>query len=89
VASAPVFIQSFEVSNLQYLNTKTNIKLVQLIDADDVKDDGSMSLVAPYHKPYDFVVKNDSRSFADLLTSSGWISSRPTPTPWGPGSPTS
>ncbi len=71
VASAPVFIQSFEVSNLQYLNTKTNIKLVQLIDADDVKDDGSMSLVAPYHKPYDFVVNNDGRSFADLLTSSG------------------
>ncbi len=71
VASAPVFIQSFEVSNLQYLNTKTNIKLVQLIDADDVKDDGSMSLVAPYHKPYDFVVKNDARSFADLLTAGG------------------
>ena len=71
VASVPVFIQSFEVSNLQYLNTQTNIRLVQLIDADDVKDDGSMSLVAPYHKPYDFVVKNDSRSFADLLTSSG------------------
>ena len=71
VASAPVFIQSFEVSNLQYLNTRTNIKLVQLIDADDVKDDGSMSLVAPYHKPYDFVVKNDARSFADLLTASG------------------
>lgn len=71
VANAPVFIQSFEVSNLQYLNTKTNIKLVQLIDADDVKDDGSVSLVAPYHKPYDFVVNNDSRSFADLLTTSG------------------
>ncbi len=71
VASAPVFIQSFEVSNLQYLNTKTNIKLVQLIDADDVKDDGSLSLVAPFHKPYDFVLKSDSRSFADLLTASG------------------
>ena len=71
VASAPVFIQSFEVSNLQYINTRTNIKLVQLIDADDVKDDGSVSLVAPYHKPYDFVVNNDSRSFADLLTASG------------------
>ncbi|WP_153163003.1 glycerophosphodiester phosphodiesterase [Zoogloea sp. 1C4] len=71
VASAPVFIQSFEVSNLQYLNTRTNIRLVQLIDADDVKDDGSMSLVAQYHKPYDFVVKNDARSFADLLTSTG------------------
>jgi len=69
--SAPVFIQSFEVSNLQYLNTKTSIKLVQLIDADDVKDDGSMSLVAPYHKPYDFVVSNDARSFADLLKPAG------------------
>jgi len=71
VATAPVFIQSFEVSNLQYLNTKTNLRLVQLIDADDVKADGSLSLVAPYHKPYDFVVKNDPRSFADLLTSQG------------------
>jgi glycerophosphoryl diester phosphodiesterase len=70
-ATAPVFIQSFEVSNLQYLNTKTEIKLVQLIDADDVKDDGSLSLVAPYHKPYDFVVNNDPRMFSDLLTSSG------------------
>lgn len=68
---APVFIQSFEVSNLQYLNSKTDIKLVQLIDADDVKDDGSMSLVAPYHKPYDFVVKNDSRTFGDLVKPAG------------------
>ncbi len=70
-ASAPVFIQSFEVSNLQYLNTKTSIKLVQLIDADDVNADGSMSLVAPYHKPYDFVVKGDARTFGDLLKPAG------------------
>ncbi|WP_396269274.1 glycerophosphodiester phosphodiesterase [Ideonella sp.] len=69
--SAPVFIQSFEVSNLQYLNTKTDIRLVQLIDADDVNKDGSMSLVAPYRQPYDFVVKGDTRLFSDLLTSSG------------------
>lgn len=69
--SAPVFIQSFEVSNLQYLNTKTDIRLVQLIDADDVNKDGSMSLVAPYRQPYDFVVKGDARLFSDLLTSSG------------------
>jgi glycerophosphoryl diester phosphodiesterase len=68
---APVFIQSFEVSNLQYLNTKTQIKLIQLIDADDVKDDGSMSLVAPYRQPYDFAIKKDSRLFSDLLTSEG------------------
>lgn len=70
-ASAPVFIQSFEVSNLQYLKTKTNIRLIQLIDADDVNADGSMSLVAPYRQPYDFVVKGDARLFSDLLTSAG------------------
>jgi glycerophosphoryl diester phosphodiesterase len=70
-ASAPVFIQSFEVSNLQYLNTKTDLKLVQLIDADDVNDDGSLSLVAPYHQPYDFVVAGDKRRFSDLLTAAG------------------
>lgn len=70
-SAAPVFIQSFEVSNLQYLNTRTDIKLVQLVDADDVNPDGSMSLVAPYDKPYDFAASGDPRSFADLLTASG------------------
>jgi glycerophosphoryl diester phosphodiesterase len=70
-ACAPVFIQSFEVSNLQYLSGKTDIQLVQLIDADDVNTDGSMSLVAPYKQPYDFVVTGDERTFADLLTDQG------------------
>ncbi|HEX2540980.1 MAG TPA: glycerophosphodiester phosphodiesterase [Caldimonas sp.] len=70
-ADAPVFIQSFEVSNLQYLNTQTNIKLIQLVDADDVNADGSMSLVAPYRQPYDFVVAGDPRLFSDLLTEAG------------------
>ncbi len=70
-AAAPVFIQSFEVSNLQYLNGKTSIRLVQLIDADDVNNDGSLSLVAPFRQPYDFVAKGDARTFADLLTDPG------------------
>jgi glycerophosphoryl diester phosphodiesterase len=69
--TAPVFIQSFEVSNLQYLNGLTDIRLVQLIDADDVNADGSMSLVAPYERPWDFVVNGDPRTFADLLTATG------------------
>ena len=60
-----------EVSNLQYLNTQTQIRLVQLVDADDVNADGSMSLVAPYRQPYDFVVAGDTRLFSDLLTSTG------------------
>jgi len=70
-ACAPVFIQSFEVSNLQYLSHKTKIKLVQLIDAGDVKAGGSVSLAAPYDKPYDFKVSGDKRTFADLLTDEG------------------
>lgn len=69
--NAPVFIQSFEVSNLQYLNNQTDIRLVQLIDADDVNADGSLSLVAPYDRPYDFAVAGDTRTFADLLSAGG------------------
>lgn len=70
-ADAPVFIQSFEVANLQYLKGKTRIRLVQLVDADDVNDDGSVVLVAPLRQPYDFVVKGDPRTFADLVTPAG------------------
>ena len=70
-ATAPVFIQSFEVGNLQFLDTQTSIRLVQLIDADDVRPDGSLSLVAPYAQPYDFVITGDTRTFADLLTDAG------------------
>lgn len=46
-STAPVFIQSVEVSKVKYLNSRTNIHLVQLVDADDVNADGSMSLVDP------------------------------------------
>ena len=70
-AGAPVFIQSFEVANLQYLNTQTSIRLIQLVDADDVDANGSLSLVAPYRQPYDFVVAGDPRLFSDLLTDAG------------------
>ncbi|HSV53442.1 MAG TPA: glycerophosphodiester phosphodiesterase [Burkholderiaceae bacterium] len=69
--TSPVIVQSFEVSNLKYLRSKTQIRLVQLVDADDVKADGSMSLVAPYDKPYDFAVAKDPRTFASLLTPDG------------------
>ena len=69
--NAPVFIQSFEVSNLQYLKNQTDIRLVQLIDADDVNADGSLSLVPPYDRPYDFAVAGDTRTFAELLSAGG------------------
>jgi glycerophosphoryl diester phosphodiesterase len=70
-ADAKVFIQSFEVSNLQYLHTKTKLPLVQLVDADGVAIDGKITLAAPYDKPYDFAKKNDPRTFPDLLTDEG------------------
>ncbi|MEH1869597.1 MAG: glycerophosphodiester phosphodiesterase [Nostoc sp.] len=56
-ANAPVFIQSFEVSNLQDLSTKTDLPLVQLLNNTG--------------KPNDFVVSGDERTYADLVTASG------------------
>lgn len=68
---SPVFIQSFEVSNLQYLRSRTKVRLVQLIDGDDVAIDGTVTLAPPFDKPYDFAVRNDPRTFKDLLTPAG------------------
>jgi glycerophosphoryl diester phosphodiesterase len=68
---SPVFIQSFEVSNLKYLRTRTQLKLVQLLDGDDVAPDGTVTLAAPFDKPYDFAVAGDPRTFKDLLTPAG------------------
>ena len=56
-AAAPVYIQSFEVANLQYLHTKTDIRLVQL-------------LAASGH-PYDFVLAGDPRGYVDLTKPDG------------------
>ncbi|WP_242039637.1 glycerophosphodiester phosphodiesterase family protein [Anabaena sphaerica] len=62
-----VFIQSFEVANLKELNGKTDIPLVQLLDAYDVNLDGSLQEV----QPYDFVVSGDIRTYANLRTVAG------------------
>lgn len=69
--TSPVVVQSFEVANLKYLRTKTQVRLVQLIDGYDIDAQGKMMLIAPYDKPYDFAVAKDSRTFADLLTPNG------------------
>ena len=68
---APVFIQSFETANLKYLNTKTRIRLIQLVDADDVNPDGSLAFNPPFDKPYDWVVSGRPGLFKDLLTPQG------------------
>ena len=60
-ADAPVYIQSFEVGNLQYINTQTNIRIAQLLNGGG--------------RPYDFTLSGDARSYADLakLTADGLL----------------
>ncbi len=67
-----VFIQSFEVSNLKELNTKTNLPLVQLLDAYDVDyATGKLLYQDVNARPYDFTVKGDTRTYEDLQTAKG------------------
>jgi glycerophosphoryl diester phosphodiesterase len=54
-SNAPIFIQSFEVENLRQLRQMTNLPLIQLLD------DKKM-------QPYDFLMKDDSRTYGDLTT---------------------
>ena len=73
--NAPVFIQSFEQSNLQQLDRMTPVRLVQLIDANDVNPDGSLDFTAPYDRPYDWTASGEpsllTRTFAFLTTNAG------------------
>ena len=56
-ASAPVFIQSFEVGNLKALRRLTQLPLVQLMDATG--------------GPYDLQLARGARTYADLMTAQG------------------
>jgi glycerophosphoryl diester phosphodiesterase len=56
-ASDPVFIQSFEVGNLQQLRKQTQLRLVQL--------------VAEKSAPFDWQKDGDRRTYADMLTAVG------------------
>lgn len=69
--SAPVFIQSFETANLRYLRGRTSVRLVQLVDADGVAPDGSITYAAPFDRPYDWAVAGRAGTFGDLLTPAG------------------
>ncbi|MFN7922261.1 MAG: glycerophosphodiester phosphodiesterase [Bryobacteraceae bacterium] len=65
--TSPVIIQSFEVANLRYLRSRTSVRIVQLIDADDVALDGALTFAAPYDKPFDYALLGDPRGFGDLV----------------------
>ena len=66
-ADAPVYIQSFEVANLKLLNRMTEVRLVQLLDANTVLPSGALD----FNQPYDFVVAKDGRNYGNLLTPAG------------------
>jgi glycerophosphoryl diester phosphodiesterase len=56
-ASAPVFVQSFEVGTLQRLRGMTGVRLVQLLGATG--------------QPYDFRAGGDARTYRDMATPAG------------------
>jgi glycerophosphoryl diester phosphodiesterase len=71
-AGAPVFIQSFEQANLKALRTRTRVRLVQLVDANDVDPKtGEITFAAPYDRPYDWTKAGRTQLFKDLLTPAG------------------
>ena len=61
---APVFIQSFEQSSLMQLDRMTDVRLVQLVDANGVNPDGSLDYAPPFDRPYDWTVSGDPRLLA-------------------------
>jgi glycerophosphoryl diester phosphodiesterase len=56
-SAAPVWLQSFETGNLRRLSTLTELRRVQLLEADGA--------------PYDLVASGDSRTYADLVSPAG------------------
>jgi glycerophosphoryl diester phosphodiesterase len=71
--SAPVFLQSFEPGSLKYMRGKgSTLKMVQLIDADDVDlKTGALTFAAPYDRPYDWAQAGDQRLFSAMVMPAG------------------
>ena len=73
--NSPVFIQSFEQSNLKELNQMTRVRLIQLIDAYDTDANGNPIFIAPFDRPYDWTVSGNpalmSRTFGFFATDAG------------------
>ncbi|WP_236641955.1 glycerophosphodiester phosphodiesterase [Dokdonia sinensis] len=74
---APVYVQCFEVASLQYLNKYTDVKLIQLIGATCIQDDGTLLFTDrdgsynPEGQPYDFYIAHDTRTYQFYTTEEG------------------
>jgi glycerophosphoryl diester phosphodiesterase len=71
--SAPVYVQSFEPGSLKYMRGKgANVKMIQLIDADNVDlKTGTLTYAEPYDQPYDWKLAGDKRTFGAMVTPAG------------------
>lgn len=71
--TAPVFVQSFEPGSLKEMRAKgLNVRIVQLIDADDYDlKNGTLSYAPPYDGPYDWTRAGDPRLFSSMVTPGG------------------
>jgi glycerophosphoryl diester phosphodiesterase len=74
---APVYVQSFEVSNLQYIRSKSTVKTIQLLSCYDVALNGDLIFTVPDGEfisegmPYDWYLKGDKRDFGFFKTTAG------------------
>ena len=71
--TSPVYVQSFEPSSLKQMKAKgLQVKLIQLIDADDYDlKTGKLTFAAPYDRPYDWLLTGDTRLFSAMVTLAG------------------
>lgn len=70
--ASPVIVQSFETANLKYLRTKTQVRLVQLVDGDDYDfKTGAVTFAAPFDRPYDWTRAGKTELFGSMLTPAG------------------
>lgn len=70
--ASPVIVQSFETANLKYLRTKTQVRLVQLVDGDDYDfKTGAVTFAAPFDRPYDWTRAGKTDLFGSMVTPAG------------------
>ena len=70
--ASPVIVQSFETANLKYLRTKTQVRLVQLVDGDDYDfKTGAVTFAAPFDRPYDWTRAGKTELFGSMVTPAG------------------
>ncbi|KAB2964041.1 glycerophosphodiester phosphodiesterase [Zoogloea sp.] len=69
---SPVILQSFETANLKYLRTRTNLRLIQLVDGDDYDfKTGAVTFAAPFDRPYDWTRAGRTELFGSMVTPAG------------------